>query len=68
MHPLPQANRADSILGCIRKSTASKLREVILHLNSALVREATAGALCPVLAFPVEESYGATGASAAKGC
>lgn len=48
------ARRANSILGCIRKSMARKLREVILPLRSALV-EATSGVLSPVVDASVQE-------------
>ena len=48
------AKKSNGSLRCIQKSMASRLREVILPLHSALVK--TSGALCPVLGFTVQDT------------
>ena len=46
------AQKADGLLGCIRRSVGSRAREVLLPLCPA---DAPSAVLCPVLGSPVPE-------------
>lgn len=58
------AMKVNILLSCIRKSTASRHREVILPLGTT---EVTSGVLCPFLGAPVQEGHGHNSVQPLKG-
>ena len=59
------AEKENGILGCVKMSVASRLKELILPLYYALVRPHVG--YCPVLGSPVQKSQGSSRKAPAKG-
>ncbi|GAB0195605.1 hypothetical protein GRJ2_002025800 [Grus japonensis] len=58
------AQKANHILGCIKRGVTSRLREVILPLHSD---ETPSGVLCSALGSSVQEGHGPVGVSPEEG-
>ncbi|PKU42273.1 rna-directed dna polymerase from mobile element jockey-like [Limosa lapponica baueri] len=63
-HCMLAAQKANRILGCIKRSVASRSREVILPLHSG---ETSPGVLCPALESSPQEGHGPVGTGPAEG-